>query len=65
VLNIVLTAELIKVKDQPQLWAERIEREMAGALTLQGEVACKVADTLALKLPPAGEARLANIRPAA
>ena len=55
-----ITAELIKVQDQTQLWADSYEREMSGILALQNEVSQKVAGALALKLLPAEQARLAN-----
>ena len=57
-----VTAELIRVGDQAQLWADAFEREMAGILALQSDVARKVAGVLALKLLPAEQARLANVR---
>jgi len=57
-----ITAELIKVADQTQLWANRYERDMAGILALQSDVAQKVADALALKLLPAEQARLTNVK---
>ena len=57
-----ITAELIKVQDQTQLWADSYEREMSGILALQNEVSQKVAGALALKLLPAEQARLANAR---
>ena len=57
-----ITAELIQVRNQTQLWAESYERELAGILALQSEVARKVAGSLALKLLPAEQARLANVR---
>ena len=57
-----ITAELIKVADQTQLWAETYERELSGILTLQSEVARNVARALALKLLPAEQARLATAR---
>jgi TolB-like protein/Tfp pilus assembly protein PilF len=60
--RIRITAELINVLDQTQLWAETYEREMAGILALQSEVARKVAESLALRLLPAEQARLANVR---
>ena len=60
--RIRITAELIKVADQTQLWAERYERDMAGILALQSDVAQKVAGALALKLLPGEQARLANVR---
>jgi TolB-like protein/tRNA A-37 threonylcarbamoyl transferase component Bud32 len=57
-----ITADLIKVADQTQLWAERYERELAGILVLQNDVAQQVAKALALKLLPAEQARLAGAR---
>jgi TolB-like protein len=57
-----IRAELIKVEDQSQLWADSVEREMSGVLALQNEVSRKVAGALALKLLPAEQARLANAR---
>ena len=57
-----ITAELIQVRSQTQLWAESFERELAGILALQSEVAKKVAGSLALKLLPAQQARLTNAR---
>ena len=60
--RIRISAELIHVRDQTQLWADTYERELSGILALQSEVAQKVADALALKLLPAEQARLANVR---
>jgi serine/threonine protein kinase/TolB-like protein len=57
-----ITAELVKVQNQSQLWSDSIEREMSGILALQNEVSQKVAAALALKLLPAEQARLANAR---
>jgi serine/threonine-protein kinase len=57
-----ITADLIKVADQTQLWADRYERELAGILTLQNDVAQQVAKALTLKLLPAEQARLADAR---
>jgi len=56
-----ISAELIRVRDQTQLWTETFEREMSGLLALQSEVARKVAGALALKLLPGEEARLARV----
>ena len=58
-----ITAELIKVRGQSQLWSDSIEREMSGILALQNEVSQKLAGALALKLLPAEQARLAKARP--
>jgi len=57
-----IAAELIKVADQTRVWTEKYERELAGILVLQSDVARKVAGALALKLLPAEQARLANAR---
>jgi serine/threonine-protein kinase len=60
--RIRIAAELIKVADQTQLWADSYQRELAGILALQSEVARNVANALALKLLPTEQARLANVR---
>jgi TolB-like protein len=60
--RIRISAELVQVRGQSQLWAESYENELAGILALQSEVARKVAGSLALKLLPAQKARLANVR---
>ena len=57
-----ISAELIQVRDQTQLWADVYDRELSGILALQADVARKVAGALALKLLPAEEARLAGAR---
>jgi len=61
--RIRITADLIKVADQTQVWADRYERELAGILALQNDVAQQVANALALKLLPAEQARLSNANP--
>jgi eukaryotic-like serine/threonine-protein kinase len=58
--RVQIWAELIRVADQTQVWGSRFEREEAGVLALQNEVAQRVADALAIKLLPAEQARLAN-----
>ncbi len=60
--RIRITAELVQVRDQTQLWAETYDREMSGILALQSDVARKVAASLALKLLPAEQSRLADVR---
>ncbi len=57
-----ITAELVKVQDQTQLWSESYERELSDILVLQCDVARKVAEALALKLLPVEQARLASAR---
>jgi TolB-like protein/Tfp pilus assembly protein PilF len=56
-----VTAELIHVRDQTQVWADSFERELAGILALQSDVARQVAGALALKLLPAEQARLSSV----
>jgi TolB-like protein/predicted Ser/Thr protein kinase len=60
--RIRITAELIQVRDQTQLWADTYERERSDIMALQSDVARKVAGSLALKLLPEEQARLANVR---
>jgi len=60
--RIRIHAELIRVADQTRVWAEPYQREVAGILALQNEVARRVARALALKLLPAEQVRLANAR---
>ena len=57
-----ITADLIKVRDQTQLWTKTYERELSGLLAVQSEVAQNVADALALKLLPEDQSRLASAR---
>ena len=57
-----ITAELIHVGDQTQLWADSYEREIAGILAVQSEVAQEVASALAIELLPAEQARLTSAR---
>ena len=60
--RIRVTAELIQVSDQAQLWAETYERELSGILALQSEVGRRVSGSLALRLLPAEQTRLARAR---
>jgi serine/threonine-protein kinase len=57
-----VTAELIHVRDQTQVWADSFERELSGILALQSDVARQVAGALALKLLPAEQTRLTSAR---
>ena len=57
-----ITAELIRVLGQTQVWADTYEREYSNIMALQSDVAKQVARALALKLLPAEGARLANAR---
>jgi len=57
-----ITAELIHVRDQTQLWADTYEGELSGFLAVQSEVARGVAKALAFKLLPAEQTRLTSAR---
>jgi len=57
-----IAAELIRVRDQTQLWAKTYERDLSSFLAVQNEVAQGVAEALALKLLPAEQTRLASAR---
>jgi TolB-like protein/tRNA A-37 threonylcarbamoyl transferase component Bud32 len=58
-----ITTQLIRVSSQARVWGETFESEVAGILSLQSEVAKKVAGALALTLLPAEQARLATAQP--
>lgn len=58
-----ISATLIQVRDQTQRWADNFDRELAGILALQSDVARGVARSLALTLAPEEQARLGSARP--
>ncbi|MFO7890515.1 MAG: protein kinase [bacterium] len=60
VINI--SAELIRVTDQTQLWSNAYTRKIQSVLHLQSEVAKRIAETLALKLLPGETTSLAAAR---
>jgi len=57
-----ISATLIDARDHTQRWTETFERELAGILVLQSDIARGVAGSLALTLLPAEEARFAGAR---
>ena len=58
-----ITAQLVQVADQSQVWAKTYERDLSDVLILQSEVAEALARTIAVKLTPDAQARLARARP--
>jgi TolB-like protein/DNA-binding winged helix-turn-helix (wHTH) protein/Tfp pilus assembly protein PilF len=58
-----VTAQLVQVDDQSQVWAETYERDVRDVLILQSEVAEAIARTIAVTLTPDAQARLARGRP--
>ena len=57
-----INATLVQVRDQAQRWSDTFERELAGILSLESDVARGVAGSLALTLLPAEQAHLARAR---
>jgi serine/threonine-protein kinase len=60
-----VVAQLAQVRDQAQLWSETYDRDLADILSLQNEVAQRVARGLALQLLPAGQRKTAPVNPEA
>ena len=56
-----ITAQLIQVGDQPQLWARKYERGIGDILAIQSDVATAIASEIKIKLAPQAEARLERI----
>ena len=53
-----ITAQLIQVSDQTQVWTESYERELAGVFVIQNEVAGRIARSLEMELLPAQRSAL-------
>ena len=49
--RLLVTAQLIQLKDQTQLWSREYEREPSGILTLQAEMAHEMSDEMQGALP--------------
>jgi len=56
-----ITAQLIQVGDQTQLWAHKYERGIGDILAIQSDVATAIASEIKIKLAPQAEARLERI----
>jgi TolB-like protein/Tfp pilus assembly protein PilF/predicted Ser/Thr protein kinase len=57
-----ITAQLIRVSDQTQIWAHPYEHEISSIMLVQSELAKSMAEALALRLLPAERERLASAR---
>ncbi len=53
-----ITAQLVEVNDQTHLWAETYERDLGDMLKIQGDVAERIAQSLAFELLPTRQAAL-------
>ena len=58
-----ISATLIQVRDQTQRWTDSFDRELAGILVLQSDVARSIGRSLSLALLPAEQSLLAGARP--
>ena len=58
-----ITVQLIDARSDSHLWTEHYERELAGVLALQSEVARAVAEQIELELTPSEQRQLASTRP--
>jgi TolB-like protein/DNA-binding winged helix-turn-helix (wHTH) protein/cytochrome c-type biogenesis protein CcmH/NrfG len=58
-----ITAELIAARDERHLWSERYERDLADILSLQSEVARRIAREIRIQLTPEEQIRLTRTRP--
>jgi TolB-like protein len=55
-----ISAQLIQVRDQSELWTRSFDRDLSHILELQGEVAEAIANAMKVKLIPSEEVRLAS-----
>jgi len=58
-----ITAQLVQVSDQTEVWSESYESSEGDVLALQSEVARAIAQQIQLKLTPQEQARLATSQP--
>ena len=60
--ELLISTELVDVKDNKRLWGGQYSRKLADVLTLQGEIAQEIADRLRLKLTGEEKQRLTKPR---
>jgi serine/threonine-protein kinase len=60
--RVKISAELIRAREERQLWADSYERDLKDVLALQGEVAQGVAEKIRVALTPEERSRLAPTR---
>lgn len=58
-----ITAQLIHAASDRHLWAHSYDREMTDVLTVQGEVAREIADSISVRLTPQERIHLSRARP--
>jgi TolB-like protein/Tfp pilus assembly protein PilF len=57
-----VTAQLMQIRPERQLWAERYERDLTSILVLQGELARAIAVQIRARLTPEEQSRLSTAR---
>ncbi|HET9708467.1 MAG TPA: protein kinase [Gemmatimonadales bacterium] len=58
-----VTTQLVRIRDQTEIWSDVYERDLRSILAVQSEIAQRVADSLALALLPGERRRLLYSRP--
>lgn len=58
--QVAVTVQLIDARTDRHIWANRYDRTMSNALTLQGELAREIADALHARLSPEEKARVST-----
>ena len=58
-----ITAQLIHAASDRHLWAHSYDREMSDVLTVQGEVAREIAESISVRLTPLEQANLSRSHP--
>jgi TolB-like protein/DNA-binding winged helix-turn-helix (wHTH) protein/Flp pilus assembly protein TadD len=61
--SVRITAQLVQVKDQTQIWAQDYDRDLGDVLTLESEVSGNVAREIQLQLTSQQQDRLTHPRP--
>jgi eukaryotic-like serine/threonine-protein kinase len=56
--NLSVSAELVDIRDNKQLWGEQYERKVSGLLAMQREIAKEISNNLRLTLSGADESRV-------
>jgi TolB-like protein/DNA-binding winged helix-turn-helix (wHTH) protein/Tfp pilus assembly protein PilF len=58
-----ITAQLIHAASDRHLWAHSYDREVSDVLTVQGEVAREIAESISVRLTPLEQAQLSRVHP--
>lgn len=58
--NLMVSAELVDVRDNKQLWGQQYNRKLADVFAVQGEIATEISETLRLKLSSTAQQQLAR-----